>query len=96
MSTAFGAPALTAILAALLSLAIFASAAMRAGVPPRRGSLPVAHARTHLFVTSAATLQERWGPEANQRAPLSRLAQLPSGAMRSPVRSVLAPPCARP
>jgi Flp pilus assembly protein TadB len=71
MSTAFGTPTLTAILAALLSLAIFASAAMHAGVPPRRVSLPVAHARTHLFVTSAATLQKRWRRRRSTRTTLS-------------------------
>ena len=71
MSTAFSAPALTAILAALLSLAIFASAATRVGVPPRRGSVPAAHARTHLFVTSAAILQERWGQRRTSRTTLS-------------------------
>ena len=71
MSTAFGAPALTAILTALLSLTIFASAAMRAGVPPRRGSLPVAHARTHLFVTSVAALRERRGQRRTTRTILS-------------------------
>jgi Flp pilus assembly protein TadB len=71
MSTAFGAPALTAVLAALLSIAIFAPVAMRAGVSPRRGLPPVARARTNLVVRSAATLQERWVRRRTARATLA-------------------------
>ena len=60
MSTAFGTPTLAAVMAALMCLAIFGSVAMRAGVPPRRGPLPVARAGTLAFVTPTTTLQARW------------------------------------
>lgn len=62
MNTVFSAPALTAVLAGLLAgllcPTIFASAAMRAGIPPRRWPLPVA--RTHRVGRSATTLRARW------------------------------------
>ena len=63
MSTVFSASALTAVLAGLLAgllcPAIFASAAMRAGIPPRRWPLPVT--RTNRFGVPASTLRARWG-----------------------------------
>ena len=71
MSTPFGTPALTAVFAALLCLAIFGSAATRTGIPPRRGLRPIAPARTPLFVTSATTLRARWVRSRTARATIS-------------------------
>lgn len=71
MSTPFGAPALAAVLAALLCLAIFTAAAMQAGIPPHRTRQPVERFRTVAFVTSVTNVQARWRRRRAERTIIS-------------------------
>lgn len=71
MNGASGTPALTAVLAALLCVVICASAAMRAGIPPRREYLPDGGDHTPVFVTSATTLHAHWSRTRTQHKTIS-------------------------
>jgi Flp pilus assembly protein TadB len=71
MSAPFGAPALAAVLAALLCLAIFTAAALRTGIPPHRRPQPVDHFGTDVFVATVATVQARWRRRRTARTIIS-------------------------